>query len=82
MRRGSARTLVLSLALALALAAPALAADNGEGLLGETDDKIITVFSLGVLIFFTLVVFLGSWAQSALERRKDAREAGMRQRGG
>ena len=34
--------------------------DNGEGLVGETDDKIITFFSLGVVVFFTLVVILGS----------------------
>ena len=29
----------------LLTAAPALAGDNGEGLVGETDDKIITFFS-------------------------------------
>jgi hypothetical protein len=51
------------------------AADNGEGLVGETDDKIITFFSLGLVVFFTLVVILGSAAQAALERRKDARKA-------
>ena len=82
--RGSRLALagLLALILALALAAPALAADNGEGLLGETDDKIVTVFSLGVLVFFTLVVFVGSWVQGALDRRKQARKAGIRQRTG
>jgi len=69
---------VLSLLLSLALAAPAMAAtghDNGEGLLGETDDRIITFFSLGVVCFFIFVVCLGSWLQGRLEKRKQARKA-------
>ena len=59
----------------LLTAAPAFANDNGEGLVGETDDKIITFFSLGVIVFFTLVVILGSLVQSKLEKRKAARKA-------
>jgi hypothetical protein len=59
----------------LALAAPALAGDNGEGLYGETDDKVVTFFSLGLVIFFTLVVILGSLIQHRLEKRKYEREA-------
>jgi hypothetical protein len=62
------------LAAQLALAAPALAGDDGEGLIGETDDKIITFFAFGVLLFFTAVVFLGTFIQSALEHRKHARD--------
>ena len=65
----------LSLLLSLLLAAPAMAHDNGEGLLGETDDKIITFFSLGVVLFFTFVVCFGSWLQARLEKRKQARKA-------
>ena len=69
---------------ALALAAPALAAgghDNGEGLLGETNDRIITFFSLGVVLFFFIVVCLGSFIQNRLEKRKEARKASdLRQR--
>ena len=63
--------------LSLVLAAPAMAADhdNGEGLLGELNDRIITFFSLGVVVFFFLVVCLGSYIQSRLERRKEARKA-------
>jgi nitrogen fixation/metabolism regulation signal transduction histidine kinase len=64
----------------LLLAAPALAR-NGEGLAGETNDKVITIFCLGVVIFFTLVVILGTLVQSSLDRRKEARKAArMRQR--
>jgi nitrogen fixation/metabolism regulation signal transduction histidine kinase len=66
----------------LALAAPALA-KNGEGLVGETNDKVITFFCLGLVIFFTLVVIFGTLIQSALDRRKEARKAArMRQRVG
>ena len=59
----------------LITAAPAFAGDNGEGLVGETDDKIITFFSLGAIIFFTLVIILGSTIQGRLEKRKNARKA-------
>jgi len=52
-----------------------IAADNGEGLLGELDDRIITIFSLGVVIFFTLVVITGSVIQGKLEKRKEAKKA-------
>ena len=51
------------------------ATDNGEGLVGETDDKIITFFSLGVIVFFVLVVVLGSALQQLLEKRKEERKA-------
>ncbi|HEX8741649.1 MAG TPA: hypothetical protein VF712_00810 [Thermoleophilaceae bacterium] len=57
----------------LYLAVPALASDDGEGLAGETDDKVITFFALGVLLFFTLVVILGTIIQSSLDKRKTAR---------
>ena len=69
--------------LLLAPSALADANDNGEGLVGETDDQIITFFSLGVVLFFTLVVILGSAIQGALEKRKDRRKAAhMRSRTG
>jgi nitrogen fixation/metabolism regulation signal transduction histidine kinase len=59
----------------LITAAPAFAADNGEGLVGETDDKIVTFFSLGLVLFFTVVVILGSLIQGRLEKRKNERKA-------
>ena len=65
-----------ALAVSLLIAAPAFAVtDNGEGLVGETDDKIITFYSLGLVIFFTLVVVVGTAIQNALERRKQQRKA-------
>ena len=68
----------------LALAVPAFAAsDDGEGLVGETDDKIVTFVSLGVLLFFITLVIVGSIIQGRLEKRKDALKAArMRQRTG
>jgi hypothetical protein len=66
---------ILVLAAWLVPAATAFAGDNGEGLWGETDDRIITFFSLGVVVFFTVFVIVASWIQGALERRKEERKA-------
>jgi hypothetical protein len=49
--------------------------DNGEGLVGETNDKIITFFSLGLVVFFTVLVIVLTVIQSRLERRKELRKA-------
>jgi hypothetical protein len=51
------------------------ATDNGEGLVGETDDKIITFASLGVIVFFVLMVVGLASLQHFLERRKEQRKA-------
>jgi hypothetical protein len=56
-------------------AATAFAGDNGEGLWGETDDKVVTFFALGVVVFFTVFVILASWLQAVLDRRKQERKA-------
>ncbi len=61
--------------VSLALAAPAFAGDNGEGIVGETNDKIVTLFGLGLVVFFTLVTIVGSTIQALLERRKEERKA-------
>jgi hypothetical protein len=59
----------------LLLAAPAVANDNGEGLVGETNDRIITFFCLGLVIAFPILVALLSWLQGSLDRRKEERKA-------
>ena len=59
-----------SLVLSLALAAPAIAKRGGEGLYGKYDDKVVTNFGYGLMIFFTLLVILLSVGQYLLERRK------------
>jgi hypothetical protein len=66
---------IIMIATSLVLAAPAFAGDNGEGLAGETDDRVVTFFALGVVIFFAVFVVLASALQGRLERRKDERKA-------
>jgi hypothetical protein len=52
-----------------------IAGDNGEGLVGETDDKLITFFSLGVVAFFIVAVIVLSALQAWLDKRKEQRKA-------
>ncbi len=86
MRPRLARTSLFAAAWLLVLTPSALAqeddvTDNGEGFLGEVDDKIVTFFSLGVVVFFTIVVILATLVQQRLERRKDEKKASrVRQR--
>jgi hypothetical protein len=51
------------------------AGDNGEGIVGETDDKLVTFFSLGVVAFFIVAVIVLSALQAWLEKRKEQRKA-------
>jgi hypothetical protein len=69
------RIALIALPTWLLLAAPAFAGDNGEGLVGETDDKIITFFCLGLVVFFPVLVTLLTVLQNALEKRKEERKA-------
>ena len=64
-----------AMVVSLVLAAPAMASDNGEGLLGETDDRVVTFFCLGVVVFIAVFVTLASALQSRLEQRKEQRKA-------
>ncbi len=64
---------ISALLVTLALAAPAMAAKGGEGTYGKTDDKVITNFGFGLMIFFTTLVIGLSVAQYLLERRKTRR---------
>ena len=66
---------IIVVATSLVLAAPAFAGDNGEGLVGETDDRLVTFFCLGVVIFFAVFVVLASALMGRLDKRKDERKA-------
>jgi peptidoglycan/LPS O-acetylase OafA/YrhL len=66
---------IATLAVLLESAAPAFASHAGEGWAGELNDKVITFFSLGVLLFFVLVIVVFSWIQGRLEKRKDEAKA-------
>ncbi len=75
------RALAISLAVtaaSLVLLASAFASDNGQGLYGETDDRIVTAFGLGLVVFFTLLVVILSLIQGALDRRKEEKKAARR----
>ena len=72
------RRLLLTLSLAgltLALWAPAALAgkpDNGEGLWGETNDKVVTDAGFLLIGAFPLLVLLLSLLQWRLDKRKEA----------
>jgi len=59
----------------LLLAAPALAGDNGEGLVGETDDRIITFFCLGLIVAWPVLIAVLTLIQQTLDKRKEERKA-------
>jgi hypothetical protein len=71
-------------ALALALSAPvALAAeghDGGEGLYGETSDKVVTNAGFIIIAVFPLLILLLSMLQWRLDKRKDARKRAAKAR--
>lgn len=69
------RIVLLVIPTWLLLAAPAFAGDNGEGVLGETDDRLVTFFCLGLVVGFSVLVTLLTLLQSSLERRKEERKA-------
>ncbi len=63
---------VLAVCAVLALAPAALAAD-GVGTYGRTNDKVITYFAFGVMVFFTVLVIALSLVQIRLDKRKERR---------
>ena len=72
-----ARSILLALLTAatfLLAASPAMAAD-GVGLWGRTDDRVITYFSLAVVVFFAAMVIVLSLIQIRLEGRKERERA-------
>jgi uncharacterized membrane protein YphA (DoxX/SURF4 family) len=65
------RTALLTLTIILVNAPLALAADDGEGLWGETSDKTVTMAAFIVICGFPLLIALISALQGSLDRRKD-----------
>jgi tellurite resistance protein TehA-like permease len=60
----------VALVALLGAASPALAAD-GVGLWGRTDDKVVTYWGFGLMIFFVVLVTVLSLIQIRLESRKE-----------
>jgi hypothetical protein len=71
-------TLTVAFTTVLVLAPAALAHDGGEGLWGETNDKIVTNAGFILIAFFPLFVFVMSMLQMALDRRKDRRKKALK----
>ena len=69
---------------ALLLAAPAAFAsgDHGEGLLGETNDQLVTNIGFILIAGIPLLVFLLSVLQWRLDKRKDERKKAAKARAG
>jgi hypothetical protein len=68
-----AAALFLMALTTLLVAAPMALAENGDGLVGKTTDKTVTLFCFGVMAFFVILVIGLSLIQGALERRKEKR---------
>ena len=67
--------LVAAALVASATSAPSALAANGVGLWGPTDDKVVTYWGFGCIIFFALLVTVLSLIQMRLESRKERRRS-------
>jgi hypothetical protein len=65
---------------ALVWAPAALAHDGGEGLWGQTNDKVTAAVGGILIVFFPLFIFCASRLQGHLEKRKDARKKAAKSR--
>lgn len=72
---------LLSVLALMLVAAPAAMADNGVGLAGPTDDKMVTFFCFGVIGFFAILVIALSLIQGKLEKRKELRRQDLQRYG-
>ena len=67
--------LVIPALLSLLVMSPAAMGADGVGVYGRTDDKVVTFFAFGLMIFFVLLVIGLSLLQWRLDSRKErARE--------
>jgi hypothetical protein len=78
MRRLMMRLMLLTLVFAVVLAPVAQAENDGRGIYGATDDKVVTDAGFILVIFFPAFVFLMSTLQRHLEKRKDERKAAQK----
>jgi len=77
-RRLTITVLPLALLLTLTLAPAAQAYNDGRGLYGATNDKVVTAAGFILIIFFPLFCFVMSTLQAHLEKRKQARKAAQK----
>jgi hypothetical protein len=74
------KTSFLTLALLAVTTPAALAHDGGEGLWGETNDKVITNAGFILIAFFPLFILFASLLQWRLDKRKEARKKAAKAR--
>ena len=79
MRRLIALTATSFVSLLL-LAPAALAHDGGEGLYGQTNDKVVTAAGFILIVFIPVFIFVASMIQGRLEKRKDEHKAAAKAR--
>jgi hypothetical protein len=63
--------IVAAAVAALGAFAPSALAADGVGLWGPTDDKVVTYWGFGCIIFFAVLVTVLSLIQTRLENRKE-----------
>ena len=68
-------TATIALTTLLLFVAPVLAHDGGEGLYGETNDRVVTNAGFILIIAFPLFLLFMSLLQWQLEKRKYRRQA-------
>ena len=74
------RTAAFTLFALLASAPAALAHDGGEGLWGETNDKVITNAGFIIIAAIPLLILILSLIMWRLDKRKDRRKAAAKAR--
>jgi preprotein translocase subunit SecG len=75
-------TFTASIVLVLVLSPAALAANDGRGFYGATDDKLVTKVGFILVAFFAIFVFAMSMLLKHLDKRKEARKAAQKSRVG
>jgi membrane protease YdiL (CAAX protease family) len=76
------RTIVLTTLFFAVMAPVALAEghDGGEGLWGETNDRVVTYAGFILIVGFPLLILILTLIQQRLEKRKDRRLAAAKAR--
>lgn len=75
-----ASSLVLLMAAPMAMASIDHGGVSGQGLYGETTDRVVTNAGFIVIAFFPLLIFVLSMLQWRLDKRRDARKAAVKAR--